>query len=122
MPGTTLAPTHRWRHAFERARAPLTRDLSIAFRRFGRFSGAAVALFGIAVVIGWASGSAPLTQLHPGWPAVQPNLALGLTLLGTALFALSDEQAGSRARGLARALAAVAVFFGLATLVEYLYA
>jgi PAS domain S-box-containing protein len=89
--------------------------------RFSGIAGAIVALSALAVLIGWSAHSPALTQMRLRWPAIQPNVAVGLLLCGASLFLFSDEQAGNGTRIVARALAALALIFGLVTLLEYLY-
>ena len=66
------------------------------------------------VLWGWARGSAALTGVLPGLPAMMPNTAVGMMLLGCSL--LAWEQTGH----VQRLAAGAAAVLGLATLAEYL--
>src|SRR5262245_40143429 len=115
----TLGPARaRLRRAAHRARQPLRDELALIRRhsvRFAGITGAVAALLGVVVLIGWAAGSVALTHLRAGWPAMQPNAALGLLLCGVSLWLLADEQAGRTARRLAQALATVSMVLGILT-------
>src|SRR5262249_4510215 len=73
-----------------------------------------VGVLGCAVFLGWASGVMWFERADR--PAIQPLTALSLVLGGTAVLLL---RAPGRARGLGRALGALLLFLGFATLVEY---
>ena len=66
------------------------------------------------VLWGWAQGSAALTGVLPGLPAMMPNTAVGMMLLGCSL--LAWEQTGH----VQRLAAGAAAVLGLTTLAEYL--
>jgi PAS domain S-box-containing protein len=84
--------------------------------------GAAVGSIVLALVVlgGWALDVAwPKTLIH-GTPAMKPNTAVALALLGAALWALLPQRAGPWRRALGRAFAAGALLLGAATLLEHL--
>jgi len=121
----TLGPARaRLRRVAQRAGPPLREELAVIRRHsvsFAGVAGAVAALFGVVVLIGWTARSVALTHLRAGWPAVQPNAALGLLLCGVSLWLLADEQAGRTARRVAQGLATVAIVLGILTLVQYFY-
>jgi diguanylate cyclase (GGDEF)-like protein/PAS domain S-box-containing protein len=74
-------------------------------------------MLGTVVLCGWARQSSVLTSVFPGLPAMMPNTAVGMLLLGIGMLAwhvdgLAGEQATRLAGGLAAAL-------GLVTLTQY---
>jgi PAS domain S-box-containing protein len=74
---------------------------------------------GAAVLAGWALDNPHLKSLQPGLVTMKPNDAVGLILLGAALWLLRHEAAGASRRRAARTCAAAATLIGLATLSEY---
>ena len=86
-----------------------------------RAAGAAVALIGCGGLAGWSlDSSVPFLR---GQPPIAPNTAAALVLAGAALWLLLPKPAGAgKPRRLAgRALAAVVLVVGLATVAEYLW-
>jgi diguanylate cyclase (GGDEF)-like protein/PAS domain S-box-containing protein len=76
--------------------------------------GLLLVILAVLVLWGWARGSAALTGVLPGLPAMMPNTAVGMLLIGCCL--LAWERHGP----VLRLTAAAAAVLGLATLTEYL--
>jgi PAS domain S-box-containing protein len=76
-----------------------------------------VVVFGCAVFLRWAFGVMWFDRAAAG-PAIQPLTALSLALGGSAVLLLRTP---GRARGLGRALGALLLFLGLATLIECVF-
>jgi PAS domain S-box-containing protein len=74
---------------------------------------------GVAVLTGWALDNPTLKGLQPGLVTMKPNDAVGVILLGVALWLLRREGARPPRRRIARACASAAAVIGLATLSEY---
>ena len=81
-------------------------------------AGALLLMLGTVVLYGWAGESPILTRVIPGLPAMMPNTAVGMLLLGIGMLAWHvDGPAGDYAPRLAGGLAAA---LGLVTLAQYL--
>jgi diguanylate cyclase (GGDEF)-like protein/PAS domain S-box-containing protein len=81
-------------------------------------AGALLLMLGTVVLYGWARESATLTSVFPRLPAMMPNTAVGILLLGTGMLGWHvDAPAGDYATRLAGGLAAA---LGLVTLTQYL--
>jgi PAS domain S-box-containing protein len=91
-------------------------DIGDRRRLIPRVSGLIVALVGVIVLVGWATGNAVLTDLATGLASMKANTAASLTLLGLALVMLS---LGGGWRIVARLIALPVVLVGLATIAEY---
>lgn len=81
---------------------------------YPRYSGAAVAIFGLLVAVGWFAHWRPLLQMLPGSAPMQFNTALCFVLSGAGLLLLTTRHANH-----ARWLAGPAVLFTFLTLLEY---
>jgi signal transduction histidine kinase len=71
------------------------------------------------VLAGWWLDRPLLTSIHPRWPAMAPNAALGLALLGAALAVIWREPVWASRRWLAAAAGTAAALLGVLTLAEY---
>jgi PAS domain S-box-containing protein len=89
-------------------------------------SGRWFCLAGVAVgalgLIGGIAGVDRLTSVIPGEPAMMPNTALGLILIGAAGALRAREPAGRRRTILSLLAAMLVAAIGIATLVEYVFA
>ncbi|HEX4336395.1 MAG TPA: PAS domain S-box protein [Polyangiaceae bacterium] len=74
----------------------------------------------VAALIGWLFDVPLLTSVHPSLPSMKPNTAVGLTMLGAAVW-FRQRQPGSRNEIVARALATAAALLGGITLLEYVF-
>jgi len=81
-------------------------------------AGSLLVMLGAFVLWGWARQSAVLISVLPGLPAMMPNTAVGMLLLGVGLLAWHVH--GVLGDYAARLAAGVAAALGLATLVQYL--
>ena len=80
-------------------------------------AGSSLVMLGLLVLWGWAQGSVALISLLPALPAMMPNTAVGMLLLGAGTIAWQAERApGALAGSVAAAAAAI---LGLATLAQY---
>ena len=93
------------------ARRPDPRHLSIGIA-------AALVVFGLSVLAGWASGLDVLTSWNPGHVQTKVNAAICFVLLGLAL-GVTVWSISPRRTWLARGLAAVAIGLAAATLIEH---
>jgi signal transduction histidine kinase len=84
-------------------------------------TGAFVALSGASVLLGWQFNISILRAPIPRLPAMTPNTAIGVALLGCSLFLLSSFTK-PRSRWMAIACLTIALLLGTATLLEYLTA
>jgi PAS domain S-box-containing protein len=84
-----------------------------------RITGIAVALVGVAVLVGWLFHVGWLTGLLPHLATMKPNTALGFLLAGVALSLQAPQAPDRRARRLAQGCALVVVLIAVLTLVEY---
>jgi PAS domain S-box-containing protein len=85
-----------------------------------RLAAAAVMLFGVLSLIGWALHVQALTSVVPGAVEMKANTALSLLLCGTALFGLTLRNSKHAEIG-ARLLAGVAIVIASATFAEYAF-
>ncbi|CAN5781045.1 hypothetical protein BH24ACI3_BH24ACI3_14770 [soil metagenome] len=90
-------------------------------RRFSLIGSGIVIIIAVLVLFGWVIGSAPLTQILPGFPVMVPNVALSMLALGSTLimFTLSRGSTASHV-----ALCAAGVFastIGSLTIVHYIF-
>lgn len=83
----------------------------------GHRCGQLLIALGLAVMLGWATGSVTLTRLLAEWAAMQPNTALCLILVGTALLSAGHCRTDRRWRALRLACALSVGAIGLATLI-----
>ena len=81
---TSFAPL---RSRFSNLTAPITGGLSL--------------LVGALVLVGWTADNPTLKSFIPGFVSMKPNAALGLALLGIALFGFSLQQPFAFSRWLA---------------------
>ena len=78
-------------------------------------------VFPVLAVVGWIFNIPLLRQVHPAFPVMHPNTALGLLLLAAGIL-LTRNQKHSRTRVIAAcALAAGAWVLGLLSLSEYIF-
>lgn len=77
-------------------------------------------LLGVVGLAGWILGAYTLTSVIPGAVQMKANTAVAILLCGTALLILNYRASATLER-LARALAALALVIGTATLGEYLF-
>ena len=84
-------------------------------RHFPRWAGAAVASFGVLVIISWHAHWLPILQMLPNTAPMKYNTALCFVLLGAGLFFLTTARAK-----IAPWLGGAAAFFASMTLLEYL--
>jgi len=80
--------------------------------------GAATAVLGILVLLGWLLGVEALTRVLPSWVSMKPNTALGLAFAGVSLV-LESRTMRVGARHLDSLLAAALTLIGVLTLLEY---
>ncbi len=92
--------------------------LKAEFRRVGRSCAYALWGLGALVIIGWAFDISLLKQVHPGWNAMEPNVALGFLLGGIALALIASARPSDLRYGIARGLGAALFVLGVATLLE----
>jgi PAS domain S-box-containing protein len=78
-------------------------------------SGGLSAAIGVAVLIGWYTRTLPLVQVHPAFPPMPFNSAVGFALAGAALLATAFGK-----WRLAAAAGGLVLVLGLLTLFEYL--
>jgi PAS domain S-box-containing protein len=78
--------------------------------------GAALGAIGL---IGWLTGAQALVAIVPGQPAMMPNTALALLLLGMAGASLHDKQLPRATRLLSLSVGLMVLAIGLGTLAEY---
>lgn len=81
-------------------------------------AGSSLVMLGVLVLWGWARQSAALTSVLPGLPAMMPNTAVGMLLLGMGLLAWHVD--GALGDYAARVAAGLAAALGLITLAQYL--
>lgn len=76
--------------------------------------GLTAAAIGATILVAWATGNEAVKQVHPDWPTMKANTALGFVSLGLALAlcARGQVRAGQLVAGLALAI-------GVLTLAEY---
>jgi signal transduction histidine kinase len=86
-----------------------------------RAAAAAVAVTGLAVLVGWALDLGALESLLPGLATMKANTAAGLLLAASALWLLArpPERAGPWRTRAGRAIAAATAALALLTLAEY---
>jgi diguanylate cyclase (GGDEF)-like protein len=77
---------------------------------------------GTAVALGWVLNVAFLKSLLPGMTTMTVNSAFAFFAAGAALLLLHTSASGTRARRLARILAAIVAAIGALTLAEYVFA
>lgn len=80
------------------------------------------AAFGVLGLLGWLTRSAPLYTLVPGQPAMMPNTAVALALLGLVGVVLGRGRPHRFALVLCCVAALVLLALGLGTLIEYAFA
>ena len=88
---------------------------------FARFCALAVAMLGIAVLLGWALHIAVLKSVLPGWATMKANTALAFVLAGGALAAITWGQDVGDWRKVHIAIGLVLMVIALLTLGEYLF-
>ncbi len=86
-----------------------------ALHSLSRICGLLVLSMGVLVVVAWYAGWTRIIQLHPGFPVVAYNTALGFIFLGTGLVLLTLRRAS-----LAAVPAVLAILLGLATFLGFL--
>src|SRR6266496_471482 len=91
----------------------------LRFRTASRVAGAAGVVVGVLVLAGWVFDIRLLKSVSPHLATMKANTALGLTLVGAALWLLPADR--GRRRLLVRGLAFVVAAIGLLTLAEYLF-
>lgn len=85
----------------------------------GKRCGQIAVALGLAVLLGWVTGSVTLTSISPQWVAMPVSAALCLILIGISLFAAGTSPSDRRWRTV-QLISATTVFgVGLATLLEY---
>lgn len=85
----------------------------------GKCCGQLVIALGFAVLFGWVTGIVALTNIFPGWVAMQPNTALCLILAGTSLLGARIARLSHKGRSVQLASATILAVVALATLAEY---
>ena len=90
------------------------------FRWVAPACGMLLVAIGVAVLVGWATGSSVLTSMVPGLIAMIPNTAVGCIAAGGALLAWSAEPLPRWRRTVAFALSAFVALLGFATTLEHL--
>lgn len=91
-----------------------------AARRLASVCGAIVAVAGVAILVGWAFGIAPLKAVTPGMVTTKANAALGLVVSGSVLLLRTLGAGRPRLRAaVADMLVLLGLSIGLLTLVEY---
>src|SRR6266404_3157820 len=91
-----------------------------ALRSFSRAAGAAAAIIGGLVLMGWVCSVELLRTGPSGLVTMKANTALCFVLAGLSLWILVTAQ-GRRGRWLGQALAGIVALVGLLTLTEYLF-
>ncbi|GEM_PF-5484741 len=85
----------------------------------GKRCGQIAVALGLAVLLGWVTGSVTLTSITPQWVAMPVSAALCLILIGISLFAAGTSHSDRRWRAV-QLISATTVFgVALATLLEY---
>jgi PAS domain S-box-containing protein len=83
--------------------------------------GALVAIVGLCVLVGWATGVRELTSPSPRWPGMHGTTALGLFLAGVALWLRAYDGARVWVVRVASALAVLVTLVGVLALVQNLF-
>ena len=86
--------------------------------RPGALTGSVLALLGFLVLLGWAWNIPQLQSIVAGWPAMMPNTAAGMLLLGIAFTAFEARSAAGR--NLLHVAAMAVVLLGTSAALEYL--
>src|SRR5713226_2571575 len=94
--------------------------LIAALRSFSRAAGAAAAIIGGLVLMGWVCSVELLRTGPSGLVTMKANTALGFVLAGLSLWILVTTKT-RRGRWLGQALAGIVALVGLLTLTEYLF-
>jgi PAS domain S-box-containing protein len=95
-----------------------THDPASRFRRIAHAAGAAAAVLGGLVLLGWVFDITALKSVGPGLAAMKPNTAVLFALCGAAVM-LHSSAPTARRLAIARACAGLAAAIGAATLAEY---
>ena len=85
--------------------------------RAAHVAGSVLVMLGALVLWGWAQGSVALISLLPGLPAMMPNTAVGMLLLGAGTLAWQAEHKLGAYAG--RVAAGAAALLGLGTAMQY---
>lgn len=94
----------------------------VILNRFARVGAVAVALVGIAVIIGWILHIPFLMSVGPGLATMKVNTACSFLVAGSALWILHTRPPGSPGVRLARGLAILVAALGALTLAQDLFA
>ena len=92
-------------------------DIRLSLRMFAIGVGAATAIVGATVIIGWTLNVPSLKSAIPDFATMKANTALGIALLGAALCL---TQYGVVPGRVGKAAAAAAALLGMVTLLEYM--
>jgi PAS domain S-box-containing protein len=99
----------------------LSSRFNIPFGSFTDVMSVLTVLIGCAVLVGWTIDNATLKSLYPGLVTMKPNDALGLILMGVALWELRHEPVPRPRRRLGMLCAIGAALIGVASLSEYAF-
>ena len=96
----------------DRVRAEVNPHLLSGLRTASRCAGAAVALLGALVLLGWALDWPLVKSLHPDWVTMKANTAFAFLLAGASLRILGADQAPQPLRRFAHAGACLVALIG----------
>jgi len=91
-----------------------------ALQAFSRAAGAASAITGLAVLVGWAFDIATLKSVSSGLATMKANTAICFVLAGSSLILSASAPAAAPARRVAQVMASGAALIGLLTGLEYM--
>jgi PAS domain S-box-containing protein len=97
----------------------VTSPTLLGFDSFTEVTSVLAMFVGAVVLVGWRIDSPALKSIQPGLVSMKPNDAVGLLLVGVALWTLRTEQSQKSGRSTGRGCALLAALLGLATLTEY---
>lgn len=100
----------------------LSLTYSKRFQFAARVCAIAVAVLGLAVLIGWALNIEALKVLVPGWVSMKANTAFGFFLAGSALLAADRSETAPGWRSIHLLLVTIVTLLGLLTFGEYVFA
>ncbi len=99
--------------------SPANTGFVSGFETFTQIMSAVGVAIGLAGLLGWVLDSPTLKSIQPGLVSMKPNDAVGLVLLGLALWLLRRESVLPQRRRIARGCAWGAALLGAVTLTEY---
>ncbi|MDM5178404.1 PAS domain S-box protein [Massilia sp. DJPM01] len=91
------------------------------YQSAGKRCGQGVAALGLAVLVGWMTGTVTLTNINSDWAPMRPIAALCLILSGTSLFAAGRSRINERWRIVQLVSATIVFGIALITLAEYAF-